>query len=75
MVKSHDNSIVRRLLTLIMVMFLAVTLPGCLDPVAANNEAERLRLGNIAKQQLQLRHGLSVYPLSSQQAETFHPAQ
>jgi hypothetical protein len=54
-----------------MVMFLAVTLSGCLDPVAANNEAEHLRLGNIAKQQLRQR--LSAYPLTSQ-TETFHPA-
>ena len=75
MVKSHDNSIMRRLLTLIMAMFLAVTLLGCHDPIVADNEAEHLRLGNIAKQQLQLRHGLSAYPLTSQQAETFHPAQ
>ncbi len=73
MVKSHDNSIMRRLLTLIMAMFLAVTLLGCHDPVAANNKAEHLRLGSIAKQQLQLRHGLSAYPLTSQ-TETFHPA-
>ncbi len=72
MVKSHDNSIVRRLLTLIMGIFLAVTLLGCHDPIVADNEAEHLRLGNIAKQQLQQR--LSAYPLTSQ-AETFHPAQ
>ncbi len=72
MVKSHDNSIRRRLLTLIIAMFLAVTLPGCLDPVAANNEAERLRLGNIAKQQLRQRLS-AYYPLTSQ-TETFHPA-
>ncbi|MCH8119467.1 MAG: hypothetical protein IIC00_07050 [Planctomycetes bacterium] len=71
MVKSHDNSIMRRLLTLIMAMFLAVTLLGCHDPVAADNEAEHLRLGNIAKQQLRQR--LSAYPLTSQ-TETFHPA-
>ena len=70
MVKSHDNSIMRRLLTLIMAMFLAVTLLGCHDPVAADNEAEHLRLGNIAKQQLRQR--LSAYPLTSQ-TETLHP--
>ena len=69
--KSHDNSIVRRFLTLIMAMFLSVTLLGCHDPVAANNEAEHLRLRNIAKQQLEQR--LSVYPLTSQ-AEVFYPA-
>ena len=75
MVESHDNSIMRRLLTLIIGMFLAVTLLGCHDPIAADTEAEHLRLGNIAKQQLQLRQGLSAYPLTSQQAEMFHPAQ
>jgi len=73
-VKSHDNSIMRKLLTLIMAMFLAVTLLGCHDPVAADNEAEHLRLGSIAKQQLRLRHDLFAHPLTSQ-AETFHPAQ
>ena len=72
--KSHDNSIMRRLLTLITVIFLAVSLLGCNDPIVADGEAEHLRLGNIAKQQLQLRHGLFAYPLTSQQAETFHPA-
>ena len=69
--KSHDNSTIRRLLTLIMAIFLAVTLLGCHDPVVADNEAEHLRLGNIAKQQL--RHGLSTFPLTSQ-AEMLHPA-
>jgi len=54
-----------------MAMFLSVTLLGCHDPVAANNEAEHLRLRNIAKQQLEQR--LSVYPLTSQ-AEVFYPA-
>ncbi len=71
MVKSHDNSIMRRLLTLIMAMCLAVTLLGCHDPIVADNEAEHLRLGNIAKQQLRQRS--FAHPLTSQ-AETFHPA-
>jgi len=73
MMKSYDNSIMRRLLTLIIGIFLAVTLVGCHDPSEVNIAAEHRKLTNVAKQQLQLRHGLSAFPLTSQ-AETFHPA-
>jgi len=52
-------------------IFLAVTVPGCNDPIVADMEAEHLRLGNICKQEL--RQGLSAYPTSSQ-AKLLYPA-
>jgi len=71
--ESHDNSIMRTLLILMTVFFLAVTLLGCHDPYAVDIEAEHRRLSSIAKQEL--RQGrLSAFPLSSQ-AEVFYPAQ
>jgi len=75
--KSHDNSIMRtpplrqgrgrRLLTLIIGIFLAVTLLGCHDPNEVNIAAEHRKLTEVAKQHL------SAFPLNSQ-TETFYPA-
>lgn len=69
--ESHRDSIMGKLLILIIGFFLAVTLLGCSDPIVADMEAEHRRLGVIAKQEL--RQGLSVFP-STSQAEVFHPA-
>jgi len=68
--KSHDNSIMRRLLTLIIGIFLAVTLVGCHDPSDVDIAAEHRKLTEVAKQHL--RHP-SAFPLTSQ-TETFYPA-
>lgn len=70
--KNHDNSIMRRLLTFIIGIFLAVTVVGCHDPSEIDIAAEHRKLTEVAKQQLQLRHGLSALALSSQ-TETFYP--
>ena len=64
------NSMIVKLLTIMMGIFLAVTLSGCNDPIVADMEAEHIRLSNIARQEL--RQGLSVYPTSSQ-AKVFYP--
>jgi len=69
--KSHDNPIMRRLLTLIIGIFLAVTLVGCHDPGEVNIAAEHRKLTEVAKQHL--RQGQSAFPLSSQ-TKTFYPA-
>lgn len=73
--ESHYESImkrlIRRLLTLVTGIFLAVALMGCQDPVGADIEAEHLRLGNIAKQQLQ--QVFYTYPPTSE-VGTFRPA-
>ena len=71
MMKSHGNSIMRRLLTLIIGIFLTVTLVGCHDPSEVNIEAEHRKLTEVAKQQL--RQGQSAFPLNSQ-TETYYPA-
>jgi len=63
----------RRLLTLIIGIFLAVTLVGCHDPSEVDIAAEHRKLTEVAKQQLQLRQGLSTFPLTSQ-TETYYPA-
>jgi len=69
--KSKYNSIMVKLFTLAMGIFLAVTLLGCNDPIVADMEAEHRRLGIIAKQEL--RQGLSTFPTTSQ-AKVLYPA-
>ncbi len=60
-----------KFLTIMMGIFLAVTLSGCNDPIVADMEAEHIRLSNIARQEL--RQGFSAYRTSSQ-AKAFFPA-
>lgn len=69
--KNKYKSITVKSFTLIMGIFLAVTLFGCNDPIVADMEAEHRRLGMIAKQDL--RQNLSASPTSSQ-TETLFPA-
>lgn len=64
MMKRHDNSIMLKLLTFLISIFLTVTLLGCQDPVAADRETEHQALMNIAEQQLQ--QGLCADPPTSQ---------
>jgi hypothetical protein len=52
MMKNRHNSITVKLLTLLIGFFLAVTLPGCMDPIVSDMEAEHQRLGMIAEQDL-----------------------
>lgn len=56
---------------MIIGLFLAVTVTGCIDQVAADSEAKHFRLGEIAKQQLQ--YGLTS--LTPQQGQTYYPVQ
>ena len=72
MMKRHKNLTALKVLTLIIGLFLAVTVTGCIDQVAADSEANHDRLGEIAKQQLQ--YGLPSYTLTPQQGKTFYPA-
>lgn len=69
--KRHDNSIIRKLLTFLIGIFLAITLMGCHDPVAADRQAEQRMLINRAEQVLQ--QGLCAYPPISQ-TQVLHPA-
>ena len=69
--KSKYKSITTKLITLLMGIFLAVSLPGCIDPIVADMEAEHLRLGMLAKQDLQ--QNLSTSPTASQ-AKVYYPA-
>ena len=68
---SKYNSIIVRLIALIVGIFLAVTLFGCIDPIVADMEAEHQRLGIIAKQELQ--QSPSIYP-TNPQAKVLYPA-
>jgi hypothetical protein len=72
MMKRSKNPTILKVLTLIIGLFLAVTVTGCIDQVAKDSEANHFRLGEIAKRQLQ--HGLSSYTLTPQQGRTYHPA-
>ncbi|MHC4309848.1 MAG: hypothetical protein ACYSSN_07890 [Planctomycetota bacterium] len=65
--KKRKNTTIFKVLILIIGLFLAVTVTGCIDPVASDCQEEHLRLGQIAKQHLQ-------YGLSSQQGRTYNPA-
>ena len=69
--KRRKNPTILKVLTLIIGLLLAVTVTGCIDPVAYDCQEKHLRLGEIAKQQLQ--YGLSS--LTPQQGQTYHPAQ
>ena len=66
-------SIIRRLLTLTTMIFLAVTLTGCLDPSVAEMEANHRQLMNTAEQELAQAQGLRS-SLPTSQAEVFYPA-
>jgi hypothetical protein len=69
--KSKYKSITVKLFTLIIGIFLTVTLLGCNDPIVADMEAEHRRLGILAKQDL--RHNASAFPTSSQE-KVLYPA-
>ena len=71
MMKSHYDSIRTRVLTVATAILLGISLMGCNDPIVAEMEAEHIRLGNVAMQEL--RQGLSAYP-SSTQTELLFPA-
>ena len=71
MMKSKYKSITVKLLTLVMGIFLSVTLFGCNDPIVADMEAEHRRLGVLAKQDL--RQSLSTSP-TAPQAKVLFPA-
>jgi hypothetical protein len=53
MMNNKFNSLTVKLFTLIIGIFLAVTLPGCIDPIVSDLDAEHQRLGEIVKQDLQ----------------------
>ena len=69
--KNKYKSITVKLFTLIMGIFLAVTLFGCSDTIVADMEAEHQRLGIIARQDLQ--QNLSISPTTSQ-TKALYPA-
>lgn len=71
MMKSHYFSIRTSVLTAATAVLLAVSLMGCNDPIVAEMEAEHIRLGNVAMQEL--RQGLSAYPPRTQ-TELLFPA-
>ena len=71
MMERHYGSIIRRLLTLIMAIFLAVTLLGCQGPGDVSIAAKHRKLTNIVERQL--RYGQIAFPLDSQR-EVFRPA-
>lgn len=65
------KSITIKLFTLLMGIFLSVTLFGCRDTIVADMEAEHQRLGVLARQDLQ--QNLSISPTTSQ-TKALYPA-
>ena len=70
--KSHYVSIRTSVLAAVTAILLAVSLTGCNDSILADMEAEHIRLGNVAMQELH--QGRPVYP-SITQTEVLFPAQ
>lgn len=69
--KNKYKPVMVKLFTLVIGIFLSVTIFGCIDPIVADMEAEHRRLGMIAKQDLQ--RNISTSP-NSTQIETLFPA-
>jgi len=69
--ESNTNSIMNRLLAFMTVIFLAVILSGCNDPIVADMEAEHRQLGIIVEQDL--RQNLYGFPPTTQ-AKMSHQA-
>jgi hypothetical protein len=67
--KSYSDSMIGRLLIFAMMVFLAITLFGCQDPVVRNMDAEHQRLGRICQQEIrQAQLGSSEQGVSAFQA-------
>lgn len=77
--KSYGDSMIGRLLIFAMVVFLAVTLFGCQDPIVKGMDAEHQRLGRICQQEIrqaQLGSGeqaVSTFPAPARSG-TLYPA-
>jgi hypothetical protein len=71
MMKDMYKSIMVKFFTLVIGIFFAITLFGCMDPIVADMEAEHQRLGVIAKQDL--RQSLSTSP-TNLRTEPLFPA-
>ena len=71
MMENKYKSITIKLFTLLMGIFLSVTLFGCRDTIVADMEAEHQRLGVLARQDLQ--QNLSISPTTSQ-TKALYPA-
>ena len=71
MMKKRYFAIRTSVLATATAIILAVSLTGCNDPIVADMEAEHIRLGNIAQQEL--RQDFSTHP-PSPQTETLFPA-
>jgi hypothetical protein len=69
MMKSHFDSVKVKVLTVAIVVFLAIPLSGCIDPIASDMEAEHRQLGNMVQQELQ--KCPSAYPPGSQTEALF----
>lgn len=51
--KRYCDVIMRRLLTLVIMIFLALTFLGCSDPMVKDMEAQRQEIGFMVEQELQ----------------------
>jgi hypothetical protein len=71
MMNNKYNSITVKLLILIIGIFLAVSLPGCIDPIVSDMEAEHQRLGAVVMQDLQQS---PFNDQASSQPKTLYPA-
>ena len=69
MMKKLHDSVRTIVITVAISIFLAVSLMGCIDSIAADMETEHQRLSNEAKQELQ--QCPSAYPPVSQKESRY----
>ena len=77
--KSYSDSMIGRLLRFAVMVFLAVTLFGCNDPIVKKMESEHQKLGRVCQQEIrqaQLGSGAQGVSAFSTPAQTraFYPA-
>lgn len=64
--KSYSDSMVGRLLRFAVMVFLAVTLFGCNDPIVKRMESEHQKLGRVCQQEIrQAQHGSGAQSVSA----------
>lgn len=78
--KSYGDSMIGRLLIFAMMVFLAVTLFGCQDPIVRDMDAEHQRLGRVCQQEIRQarlgsgEQGVSAFPAPARSG-ALYPAQ
>jgi hypothetical protein len=71
--KSAYALVMGKVLVLAAAIFLALTISGCGDPVVADFEANRRRMGDECQRELRMGRGVAAFT-PAHQTPTFRPA-